>query len=133
MCKGRQLAVIVYIATKGKLLPEWPCTSEIPLVDLEHSDPGSYKQNRGQKGRRQSTQTIQLCTTITDTQKGSTCVSVSRGGGSPYTRHTRMCHLTGIIWFGEKLPYIRVHISNFALQKGPFFAPKVPYKRVLFC
>ncbi len=37
------------------------------------------------------------------------------------------------VWFGRKLPYIRVHIWDFALKKGPFLAPKVYYKRVLFC
>ena len=31
------------------------------------------------------------------------------GGGSPNRHHMRMCHMTGI-WYGEKLPNIRVNI-----------------------
>ena len=35
--------------------------------------------------------------------------------------------------FKKVLSYIRVYFWDFALQKGPFLAPKVPYNRVLFC
>ncbi len=40
------------------------------------------------------------------------------------------------IWEGEfqkTSPYRRVHFWHFALQKGPFLAPKMPYNRVHFC
>ena len=57
----------------------------------------------------------------------------SRRGGRVFPiRGIHGC-ATWQVRFGEKLPYIRVHIWYFALQKGPFLAPKVPYKRVLFC
>ncbi len=56
---------------------------------------------------------------------------IPRGGGSPYTRYTRMCHLTGImVWRkialhkGPNLKFCLTKGSLFgnksALQKGPF-------------
>ncbi len=55
------------------------------------------------------------------------------GGGVLPICGVRGC-ATWQVWFGEKLPYTRVHIWNFLPYKRvPFLVPKVPYKRVLFC
>ncbi len=47
------------------------------------------------------------------------------GGGSPIHGILQVCYLTGMVW--GKLPYIRVYFWNFALQKGAFLGPKVPF------
>ncbi len=49
--------------------------------------------------------------------------------GSPYVPFTRVCHFGR--WVLDNFD-IRVYFLDFALQKGPFLALKVPYTRVIF-